>query len=65
MASLRASAKTVGGGDIKTSLDIEHGDAAFVLEALVSIVESASTALEVKPDALVRDLYSLITKRVV
>lgn len=64
MPSLRAAAKVVSHGDIKTSFDLEQADPAFVLEALASIIESASTALEVKPDELVRDLYSIITNKV-
>lgn len=40
------------------------GDPAFVLDCLALIIEHAAEKFEVTPDAVVRDLYSIVTGKV-
>lgn len=54
---------TQQGDDIKGTVALP-GDPAFVLEAIVLIIERTAQQFEVPADAVVRDLYSLITGKV-
>lgn len=49
--------------DIKGTVELP-GDPAFVLECLALTIEQVAKQFEVKPSAVVSDLYSIVTGKV-
>ena len=49
--------------EIKGTIELP-GDPAFVLECLQMTIERVAIQFEITPDAVVRDLYSMVTGKV-
>lgn len=62
MSKLRISL-TQKGDEIKGTVELP-GDPLFVLEALSVAIEAMAKKFEVTPDAVVRDLYSVVCGKV-